>query len=41
MSFERLERTVTLIARHADYPGKHEVVAESMGDIDDRWRRGC
>ena len=39
-SFERLEQTVTLIARHADYPGKERVVAECLDDIEDRWRQG-
>ena len=39
-SFERLEQAVTIIARHADYPGKHEAVAECLDDIEDRWRRG-
>ena len=39
-SFERLEQTVTMIARHADYPGKEQVVAECLDDIEDRWRQG-
>ena len=39
-SFERLEQTVTIIARHADYPGKEQVVAECLDDIEDRWRQG-
>jgi hypothetical protein len=40
LSFERLEQTTTLIAQHAEYPGKARVVAECMDDIDDRWRQG-
>jgi hypothetical protein len=39
-SFERLERTVTLIAHHARYPGKLEAIADCLQDIDDRWERG-
>ena len=39
-SFERLEQAVTIIARHADYPGKQETVAECLDDVEDRWRRG-
>jgi hypothetical protein len=39
-SFERLEATVALIARHADYPGKHEVVAGCLEEIEGRWERG-
>jgi hypothetical protein len=39
-SFERLEQATTIIAQHADYPGKQEVVAECMDDIEDRWSRG-
>jgi hypothetical protein len=39
-SFERLEQVVTIIARHADYPGKHEAFAECLCDIEDRWARG-
>jgi hypothetical protein len=39
-SFERLEQAVTIIAQHADYPGKQESVAECLDDIDDRWSRG-
>jgi hypothetical protein len=39
-SFERLEQVVTIIAQHADYPGKREAVAECLDDIEDRWVRG-
>ena len=39
-SFERLEQTITFIARHPDYPGKTEVIADCLQDIDDRWERG-
>jgi hypothetical protein len=39
-SFERLEQAVTIIAQHADYPGKREAVAECMDDIEDRWSQG-
>jgi hypothetical protein len=39
-SFERLEQTVNLIARHADYSGKQAAVAECLEDIEDRWSRG-
>ena len=39
-SFERLEQCVTIIARHPNYPSKHEVVAECLEDIEDRWLRG-
>jgi hypothetical protein len=39
-SFERLEQATTIIARHADYPGKQEAVAECVGDIEDRWSKG-
>ena len=39
-SFERLVQTITLIARHADYRGKQEVVAECLVDIEDRWSQG-
>jgi hypothetical protein len=39
-SFERLERTITIIAQHADYPGKPETIAECREDIEDRWTRG-
>jgi hypothetical protein len=39
-SFERLEQVVTIIAQHADYPGKQESVAECLEDIEDRWSRG-
>ena len=39
-SFERLEQTVTIIARHLEYPGKAEVVADCLQEIDSRWERG-
>jgi hypothetical protein len=39
-SFDRLEQTVTVIAQHADYSGKQEVVADCLDDIEDRWGRG-
>jgi hypothetical protein len=39
-SFERLERALTIIAEHANYPGKQETIAECMDDIEDRWIRG-
>ena len=38
-SFERLEQTATMIAQHADYLGKEQVVAECLDEIDDRWRQ--
>ena len=38
-SFERLEQSVTMIARHVDYPGKEQVVAGCLDDIEDRWRQ--
>ena len=34
-SFERLEQTATMIARHPDYPGKEQFVAECLDDIED------
>ena len=40
LSFERLEQTATMIAQHAEYPGKAKVVAECLDDIEDRWRQG-
>jgi hypothetical protein len=40
MPYERLEETVRLIARHPDDPGKHEVIAGCLEDIEDRWRQG-
>jgi hypothetical protein len=39
-TFERLKQAVTMIARHADYPGKLGAVAECMDEIEDYWRRG-
>jgi hypothetical protein len=39
-SFERLEWAVTIIALHADYPGKQEAIAACLDDIEDRWLRG-
>ena len=39
-SFERLEHAVTIIAKHADYPGKPEAVSECLDDIEDRWDHG-
>src|SRR5689334_14652472 len=39
-SFERLRQSVTIIATHAEFPGKQEVVAECLDDIDSRWQRG-
>jgi hypothetical protein len=39
-SFERLEQAVTIIAHHAEYPGKSEAVAGCVDDIENRWRRG-
>ena len=38
--FERLEKVATFIAGHPGYPGKPEVVAECLGEIDERWQRG-
>jgi hypothetical protein len=35
-SYERLEQTITLIARHAHYPGKDEIVADFLREIDGR-----
>jgi hypothetical protein len=40
VSFERLEQTATMIAQHAEYPGKTQVVAECLDDIEDRWTQG-
>jgi hypothetical protein len=39
-SFERLEESVTIIARHVDYPGNQEVVADCLDDIETRLRQG-
>jgi hypothetical protein len=39
-SFERLEQATTIIAGHADYPGKQAAVAECLDDIEDRWSHG-
>jgi hypothetical protein len=39
-SFEHLEHAVTMIARHADYPGKERVVRDCLDDIEDHWRQG-
>jgi hypothetical protein len=39
-SFDGLERAATLIAQHGDYPGRREVIADCLEDIDDRWQRG-
>ena len=39
-SFERLWEAVSIIARHADCPGKREVVAECMEEIEDCWSQG-
>jgi hypothetical protein len=38
--FDRLEETVTMIARHADCAGKSEIIANCLEDIEDRWQRG-
>jgi hypothetical protein len=38
--FERLEQAVTLIAHHADHPGKPAVVADCLNDIEGCWERG-
>jgi hypothetical protein len=40
MPFERLLETVTIIARHRDYPGKQDVIARCLDDIEHRWRQG-
>jgi hypothetical protein len=40
LPFERLERTINLIAQHIDYPGKQAVVADCLDDIEERWDRG-
>jgi hypothetical protein len=37
--FERLAHAVTVITRHADYPGKQQVVADCLNEIEDRWER--
>jgi hypothetical protein len=39
-SFERLQQSVTMIARHMDFPGKQEILAECLEDIEDRWQQG-
>jgi hypothetical protein len=39
-SFERLQESVTIIARHADFPGKQQIVAKCLDDIEDRWQQG-
>jgi hypothetical protein len=39
-SCERLETAITVIARHANYPGKADVVADCAREIDARWERG-
>jgi hypothetical protein len=38
--FERLEKTATFIIQHPDYPGKKEVVADCLEDIEERWQKG-
>jgi hypothetical protein len=39
-SFDRLERAITIIARHANYRGKQEAIAQCLADIEGRWDRG-
>ena len=36
----RAKQTATMIARHPDYPGKEQVVAECLDEIEPRWRQG-
>ena len=40
ITFTRLERTISLIARHPFYPGKSEVVDECLDDLEERYREG-
>ena len=40
LTFKRLERTISLIARHPFYPGKGEVVHECLDDLEERYREG-
>jgi hypothetical protein len=39
-TFTRLERTISLIARHPFYPGKNEIVHDCLDDLEDRYREG-
>ena len=39
-SFERFEQAVAIIAQHADFAGKQEVVAECIDDIEACWSQG-
>jgi hypothetical protein len=39
-AFMRLERTISLIARHPFYPGKSEIVHDCLDDLEDRYREG-
>lgn len=40
LTFIRLERTVSLIARHPFYPGKPEAVHDCLDDLEERYRDG-
>jgi hypothetical protein len=34
MDFHQLRRAVEIVARHADYPGKQDLIRESLADLD-------
>jgi hypothetical protein len=36
MSFERLEQSVTIIARHTVHLGRHEAISDYLGEIEGR-----
>jgi hypothetical protein len=38
--YQRLERAVTLIARHPFYPGKQEALDDCVLDLEERSREG-
>jgi hypothetical protein len=38
--FERLQETVGLIARHADYPGKRQMVERCQEEVEDLTNSG-
>lgn len=40
LTFKRLERAISLIARHPFYPGKNEVVQDCLDELEERYREG-
>jgi hypothetical protein len=38
--YQRLERAVTMIARHPFYPGKQEALDDCVSDLEERSRDG-